>query len=337
MKSASTTSVVPAHRLSVVIPMLDEDSNVRPLVERVHAALRDYRQGWELILVDDGSQDGTWEAIAACSEEFGEHVRGIRLLRNFRQTAAMQAGIDYARGDVIATLDGDLQNDPADIPAMVAQLLGDDLDCVTGWRKDRKDGWFLRRLPSVLANNLIRRATGIRVHDVGCSLKVFRAPVLRRIRLYGEMHRFIPAWLATVTSPRRIGEFVVRHHARTRGISKYGLMRTFGVVLDLLTVWYFMRFRSRPGHFFGNIGLLLLTAGGVPLLYLLVLKLMGEPIGSRPLLLAGIVLVLAGVQFLTTGILAELLTRTWYESRAARPYEIAEAAEAGADEHWRAG
>ena len=214
------------HRLSVVVPMYNEVENAAPMIDAVQDALKDYAWPWELIVVDDGSADGTGQALDKRAREIGPHIRVLHLARNFRQTAAMQAGIDAARGDVIATLDGDLQNDPLDIPRMVARLLDEDLDMVAGWRQARQDGAVLRKIPSKIANRLIRRVSGLKFQDLGCSLKVFRTSVLRQIRLYGEMHRFIPAWLATVTSPSRMAEEPVRHHARVAGQSKYGLSRT---------------------------------------------------------------------------------------------------------------
>jgi glycosyltransferase involved in cell wall biosynthesis len=302
--------------------MFNEVDNAAALVDSVQAALATYPWPWELIVVDDGSTDGTGRALDRCAREAGSYVRILHLARNFRQTAAMQAGIDAARGDVIATLDGDLQNDPLDIPRMVARLLGEDLDMVAGWRHERQDGLLWRRLPSVLANRLIRRVSGLQFQDLGCSLKVFRASVLRQVRLYGEMHRFIPAWLATVTSPSRMAEEPVRHHARRAGASKYGITRTFRVLLDLLAVHFFLRFGSRPSHFFGGIGLVVLAAGSLMLGYLGVLKLMGESIGTRPMLSLGFFLVLGGVQLLTTGVLAELLVRVYFDVGHARPYRV---------------
>lgn len=312
------------HRLSVVVPMYNEVGNAVPMVDAVQSALASYPWPWELIVVDDGSTDGTGQALDRRAREVGPHIRVVHLARNFRQTAAMQAGIDAARGDVIATLDGDLQNDPADIPHMVARLLEEDLDLVAGWRKERQDGFLLRRLPSILANRLIRKVSGLHFQDLGCSLKVFRASVLRQVRLYGEMHRFIPAWLATVTSPSRMAEEPVRHHARRAGESKYGLSRSFRVLLDLVAVHFFLRFGSRPGHFFGGIGLVVGAIGGLLLAYLGVLKLQGHDIGTRPLLALAFFLVLGGVQLLTTGILSELLMRVYYDVGRARPYRVRE-------------
>jgi glycosyltransferase involved in cell wall biosynthesis len=333
--AASVSSPVPPHRLSIVVPMYDEVENVEPLVEAVHAALEGYPCPWELIVVDDGSRDGTAKALQAQAALRGPHVRVVRLLRNYRQTAAMQAGIDAARGDVIVTMDGDLQNDPKDIPRLVARLLRDDLDLVAGWRRERQDGFLLRRAPSIIANRLIRRMTGLRFQDLGCSLKVFRGSVLREVRLYGEMHRFIPAWLATVTSPDRMAEEPVAHHGRARGQSKYGLSRTFRVLVDLLSVVFFLRFRARPGHFFGGIGLAVLSVGAAILAYLLALKISGESIGGRPLLSLGFFCVIAGLQFLMTGVLAELLVRVYYESRNAPSYHAHPEPPLPPDAGWR--
>ena len=311
---------LPAHRLSVVVPMYNEAENATAMIDAVQQALADYPQPWELVLVDDGSTDGTATALRRHGRAVGPHVRVIELARNFRQTAAMQAGIDAARGDVIVTMDGDLQNDPRDIPRMVARLLDEDLDLVAGWRHQRQDGFFLRKLPSRIANRLIRKVSGLAFQDLGCSLKVFRGPVLRQIRLYGEMHRFIPAWLATVTSPSRMAEEPVNHRARMAGQSKYGIGRTFRVIVDLLAVHFFLRFGTRPGHFFGGLGLSVFFIGSLMLAYLGVLKLLGESIGNRPLLALGFFLVMGGLQLLTTGVLAELLMRVYYDGGHARPY-----------------
>lgn len=314
---------LPDHRLSVVVPMYDEADNAVPLIDAVSAALADYPQPWELVVVDDGSRDATATILRRQARACGPHIRVIALARNFRQTAAMQAGIDAAHGDVIVTMDGDLQNDPHDIPRLVRRLLDEDLDIVAGWRHRRQDGFWLRRLPSQLANRLIRRITGLPFHDLGCSLKAFRADVLREVRLYGEMHRFIPAWLSTVTSPARMAEEPVAHHPRTRGASKYGLSRTLRVLVDLLAVTFFQRFAARPGHFFGVIGLAVLGAGLAILGYLGVLKLvLGEEIGGRPLLSLGFFCAIGGLQFLTTGVLAELLIRIYYGARHGQPYVV---------------
>ncbi|MDE2400746.1 MAG: glycosyltransferase family 2 protein [Burkholderiales bacterium] len=339
MSSALTAPVAPfpavrPHRLSIVVPMYNEADNVEPFVKAVHNALNDYPHEWELIIVNDGSRDGTQKALDEQERLNGPHVRPIHLWRNFRQTAAMQAGIDAARGDVIVTLDGDLQNDPKDIPAIVAKLVNEDLDLVAGWRQNRQDGFFLRKVPSRIANRLIRKITGLEFQDLGCSLKAYRASVLKRVRLYGEMHRFIPAWMATVTSPARMSELPVSHHARTRGESKYGISRTLRVVLDLLAVNFFLRFAGRPGHFFGGLGLGIGLIGGVILSYLAVLKMLGNNIGGRPLLWLGFFCVLGGLQFLTTGVLAELLIRIYYDRGEVAPYHTTAAPDQDPDHGW---
>jgi glycosyltransferase involved in cell wall biosynthesis len=328
------TIAAPPHRLSVVVPMFNEVDNAVPLIDAVQGALAGYPHPWELVVVDDGSTDGTGAALQRHAAAVGPHVRVLRLLRNFKQTAAMQAGIDAARGDVIVTMDGDLQNDPRDIPRLVARLLNESLDMVAGWRRDRQDGWALRKLPSWFANRLIRKVSGLQFQDLGCSLKAFRGPVLRQIRLYGEMHRFIPAWLATVTSPDRMAEEPVRHHARQFGASKYGLSRTGRVLVDLLAVHFFLRFGTRPGHFFGGIGLVVGSVGVAILAYLAALKIGGESVGTRPLLSLGFFCLLGGLQFVTTGVIAELLIRIYYEGRHAHPYHTLPYVEPGADEAW---
>jgi len=313
--------------LSVVVPLRDEEDNVLPLVTQVRAALAIAPWPWQLILVDDGSRDRTRERIREAVAASPRHVCGAILRRGFGQTAAMQAGIDLARGTVIATLDGDLQNSPHDIVRMVRRLLDEDLDLLVGWRRARRDGW-LRRLPSRAANRLIGLVTGVRLHDHGCTLKIYRAAVLRRVRLYGEMHRFIPSWMATLTSPERIREEEVSHYPRRHGRSKYGLSglsRAVRVVLDLLTMAFFVRCRASPGHFFGRIGLACGGAGMVVLAWLSWLKLgEGASIAGRPLLLLGILLVVIGVQFVCTGILTEMLARTWFEAGGAPTYLVRE-------------
>jgi glycosyltransferase involved in cell wall biosynthesis len=309
--------------LSLVVPMHDEEDNVLPLTTQVQAAMAASPWPWQLILVDDGSRDRTPDRIREAVAASPRHVAAVILRRNFGQTAAMQAGIDAARGSVIATMDGDLQNNPQDIVRMVRRLLDEDLDLLVGWRRERKDNFWLRRLPSLVANRLIAAVTGVRLHDYGCSLKVYRGAVLREVRLYGEMHRFIPTWMATVTSPERIREEEVSHFPRIHGRSKYGLSRTFKVLLDLLSMYFFVRFRASPGHFFGRIGLACGFAGLLALGWLAWLKLgLGEAIANRPLLLMGVLLVVIGVQFVCTGIVTEMLARTYFEAGAARTYLV---------------
>ena len=296
--------------------MYREQDNVKPMLEGVHSGLADYPGSWELVVVDDGSTDETGLRLVKSAQEYGPHVRILRFARNHGQTAAMQAGIDAARGAVIATLDGDLQNDPADIPRLVEEMLNQDLDLLAGKRSNRQDAWLSRKLPSKIANRIIGRVTGVRITDYGCSLKVYRASVIKQVRLYGEMHRFIPVWAAMVTSPHRISESPVSHSARQFGSSKYGISRTFRVILDLLTVSFFLRYQARPGHFFGSLGLILGTVGGLMMSYLAVVKFgFGQDIGDRPLFLISILLLVFSMQFITTGIVSEMLTRIFYQDR----------------------
>ncbi|MFH1766406.1 MAG: glycosyltransferase family 2 protein [Gemmatimonadota bacterium] len=310
-------------KISVVIPFYNEGENVDRLMEELHRAMESSPWPWQAVLVDDGSEDDTLTRMELARSRSGNHVTVVALQRNFGQTAATQAGIDAATGELIVTLDGDGQNDPEDIVPLARRLVREELDLVVGWRKSRRDGFILRRLPSLLANRLIGHVTGVRLHDYGCSLKVYRASVLETVRLYGEMHRFIPAWFAASTSPKRISEEVVNHRPRVAGKSKYGLGRTFKVLLDLLSVHFFMRYWTRPGHFFGSIGLAFGGVGALILTHLAWVKFgLGEDIGTRPLLLVGVVLVIASLQFITTGVVAELLTRTYFESSRVKPYVV---------------
>ena len=309
--------------VSVIVPVHNEQDNVAPLAQALLAALRDFPHPWEVIFVDDGSSDRTHEKLAEALRAMPGFASLVELRRNFGQAAAMQAGMDKARGEILVTLDGDLQNDPADIPSMVKRLVDEDLDLLSGWRKDRQDDNFRRKLPSRLANRLIGRLTGVRLNDYGCSLKVYRADVLRCLRIYGEMHRFIPALVAMHTKISRIKEQAVKHHPRRSGRSKYGISRTYRVLLDLLSVRFFMSFRSRPAHFFGSIGLALALPGCLILGYLLYVKtILGQDIGGRPLLLAGIFLVIMSVQFFSTGILGEFLTRIYHEATDTPAYTV---------------
>lgn len=322
--AATPSSALATERLSLVVPLYNEEDNVLPLVAQVRAALAASPWPWQLILVDDGSGDRTAARIREAVAAAPERVAAVLLSRNFGQTAAMQAGIDLAQGSVIVTLDGDLQNDPADIPRMVQRLLDEQLDLLVGWRHQRRDT-LLRRLVSRCANRLIVAVTGVRLHDYGCSLKIFRASVLRQVRLYGEMHRFIPTWIATVTSPERIREEPVGHRPRVHGISKYGMERTAKVLLDLLSMYFFGRFRASPGHFFGRIGLACGGLGGAALAWLAWSKLAGgEEIAQRPLLMVGVMLVVVGVQFICTGIVTEMLARTYFEAGGSRSYLVRE-------------
>lgn len=301
--------------LSLVVPVFNEEESIGPLIERIMAAMGSFQGDWELVLVDDGSADRTLFNARQYLARPELALRIVELQRNFGQTAAMQAGIDAANGRLIATLDGDLQNDPVDIPAMVRALEERRLDLLVGWRKDRQDGLLLRKIPSWCANYLIGRITGVKLHDYGCSLKIYRASIIRQVKLMGEMHRFIPAWVAGVVPSSRIGEMVVTHHARRHGQSKYGISRTFRVILDLISVMFFMRYKARPGHFFGSLGL---GAGSLSLLILFYLAIdkfvLGNDIGGRPLLIIGVMLFLASVQLITTGILAEMMARAYFRA-----------------------
>jgi glycosyltransferase involved in cell wall biosynthesis len=308
---------------SLVIPLFNEEESVAALIAAVQAALGDYQQPWELILVDDGSSDSTIAVARSALVDSPLRVSLVQLSRNYGQTAAMQAGIDRARGEYIVTMDGDLQNDPLDIPAMLAQLVERDLDLLVGWRRDRQDKLLARKIPSFLANKLIGRVSGVRLHDYGCSLKVYRAEVIKQVKLVGEMHRFIPIWVAGVVPVSRIGEMPVRHHARQFGTSKYGISRSVRVVLDLLSVMFFKRYLGRPGHFFGSIGLFIGLLGSLILSWLAVDKfILGNDIGTRPLLLAGVMGVLVSLQLITTGILAEMMSRTYLDSNKSNNYLI---------------
>lgn len=314
--------------LSVIIPIKNESPNLEALHLEVAAALDPWGRTYEVIVVDDGSTDDSFTVLSRI-QAADPRWRVIRFRRNFGQTAAFSAGFAHARGRFIATSDGDLQNDPKDIPAMVARLEKDDLDIVCGWRKDRKDAFLSRLLPSMLANRLISWATGVRLHDYGCSLKVFRAEVVKPLKLYGEMHRFIPA----IASEQgvQIAEVVVNHRARLHGTSKYGISRTIRVVLDLLTVKFLLSYSTRPVQIFGLIGLSMLAPGGLILTYLAMVKVFdGQSIGNRPLLMLGILLVFTGVQLVTLGLLAELQARTYHESQNKPTYVIREIREASA-------
>ncbi|MFN7914461.1 MAG: glycosyltransferase family 2 protein [Vicinamibacterales bacterium] len=321
--------------LSVVIPVKNEAAGLEELHREVTATLEPWGRPYEVIVVDDGSTDESF-AVLSRIQAADPRWRIIRFRRNFGQTAAFSAGFAHARGRFIATSDGDLQNDPKDLPSMVAQLEAGDLDIVCGWRKNRQDALISRLLPSMVANRLISWATGVRLHDYGCSLKVFRAEVVKPLKLYGEMHRFIPA----IASEQgvRIAEVVVNHRARRHGSSKYGISRTIRVVLDLLTVKFLLSYSTRPVQIFGLIGLSMLTPGAAILAYLGFVKLVAhEAIGNRPMLLLGILLVFTGVQLLTLGLLAELQARTYHESQDKPTYAIREVRESHPQELAAAG
>ena len=305
--------------LSVVVPLYNEEDSLGALVEQLLAALRPLAMTFELILVDDGSRDRTPLLLREQARQVPELV-AVLLRRNYGQTAAMAAGFDASRGEVIVTLDGDLQNDPKDIPLLLTSL-DQGYDLVSGWRHQRQDATLSRLLPSLLANRLIAGVTGVRLHDYGCSLKAYRREVVADMNLYGELHRFLPA-LAFIEGAR-IGEVKVNHHPRRYGRSKYGIDRTFRVLMDLLTVWFMKRFLTRPMHVFGLAGLACLLAGLVVLLWLVGEKIvLGTDIGSRPLLLMGVLGIVSGVQLFCFGLLAELQMRTYHESQGRPIYRV---------------
>lgn len=309
-------------KLSLIIPIMNEEDNIQPLLEAVYSSL--IAIDYELILVDDGSSDRTIERVRNLSND---KTKLLIFNRNYGQTTAMAAGIDAASGELIATIDGDLQNDPTDIPLMIEKLETEGWDVVAGRRLKRQDGMFLRKIPSKIANWIIRRSTGVYINDYGCTLKVFKHDVAKNLDLYGELHRFIPV-LAKMYGAK-ITEMDVKHHSRIHGVSKYGIGRTTRVMSDLLLMLFMQKYRTKPMHLFGSLGIISFGFGMLINSYLLILKLMGESIGQRPLLTLGIVLTLAGVQLITTGFIAELIMRTYFESQNKKPYVIKEVFEGG--------
>ena len=307
--------------LSVVIPIRNESASIPELHRQLTDTLERFGRPYEILVIDDGSTDDSFERLAAIQAR-DPRVRVIRFRRNFGQTSAFAAGFAHARGALIVTSDGDLQNDPADIPAMVA-LVEQGADIAAGWRKDRKDPFLSRRLPSMIANWLISHITGVRLHDYGCSLKVFRSEVVKPLRLYGEMHRFLPAIASELGVT--IVEQVVNHRARQHGTSKYGIGRTVRVVLDLVTVKFLLSYATRPLQIFGLLGGIMGGLGGIITGLLAYVRLFGnQSIANRPLLLFGILLVFTGVQLITLGLLAEMQVRTYHESQGKPTYVIKE-------------
>jgi glycosyltransferase involved in cell wall biosynthesis len=307
--------------LSIVIPVYNEEKNVEPLIQEINTAVWALQKPYEIVVVDDGSRDGTFAALARLHQQ-ERCLRVVRLKRNFGQTAAIAAGLTHAGGDVIVLMDGDGQNDPRDIPALLAELKkGNDLVC--GWRYNRRDPFWRRRLPSLIANRLISWTTQVKLHDYGCTLKVMRRDVAKDLKLYGEMHRFIPA--IAYERGARIAELKVNHRPRLHGSSKYGMARTLRVMLDLLTVKFLISYSTRPSHVFGILGL---GTGGLGFLiagYLTVEKFVyHEMIGGRPLLLLAILLIFIGFQFITMGLLGEMLSRTYHESQDKAVFVVGE-------------
>jgi len=309
----------PAMDLSVVVPLYNERENIEELHRQLEAALHPLQIGYEVIFVDDGSTDGGAEVLRALCEK-DKNVTVVRLSRNYGQTAALAAGFAQSSGEWVVAMDGDLQNDPADIPEMLEKGR-EGFDLVAGWRVDRRDPWFSRRLPSVIANRLIGAITGVRLHDYGCTLKLLRGDLARSLQLYGEMHRFIPALVDDLGA--RIAEVAVHHRPRVAGVSKYGISRTIRVILDLVTVKFLSSYSTRPIHIFGLIGVLSGSVGAVILAVLAGEKIwLGARIGSRPLLMLGVLLSIMAVQFVTLGLLGELLVRTYHESQGKPVYRV---------------
>lgn len=294
---------------------MNEEENIKPLLESIRGTLTGI--DYEVILVDDGSTDKTKQQVLNNADE---RVMLVELRKNYGQSTAMTAGIDYSSGKYIALLDGDLQNDPSDIPGMLDLLKREDWDVVAGNRKNRKDGFILRKIPSKIANALIRRMTGVYIKDYGCTLKVFRREIAEELNLYGELHRFIP--VIAKMQGARITQVDVKHHPRKFGKSKYGIGRTFRVLSDLILMVFFRRYIQKPMHLFGTIGFISLGIGIVINLYLLVLKIMGHDIWGKPLLILGLIFLLGGIQLITIGILAEINVRTYFESQNKKTYTV---------------
>lgn len=301
-------------KLSLVIPLYNEEANVAPLTAQISEALADI--SYEIIYIDDCSTDATRQEVLKMGHQ---QVHLVELKKNYGQSMALAAGIEYASGDYIVTLDGDMQNDPADIPSLLAKMEAEDWDLITGFRKNRKDS-FLKKIPSKIANFIIRKATKFNVKDQGCALKVFKSETAKELNLYGEMHRFIS--LLTYLNGARITEVAVNHRPRKFGKSKYGLGRTIKVVNDLILILFQRNYLQKPMYLFGNLGLLFFTLGVLINGYLLYEKLIGNEIGDRPLVFVGVLFVLMGIQFYTSGIIIDLQMRTYFESQQQKPFKI---------------
>lgn len=300
--------------LSIVVPLYNEEENVALLTQKIHESLIGYT--YQIVYIDDFSTDATRQVVKAMNDD---KVHLITLKKNYGQSLALAAGIDYAKGEYIITMDGDLQNDPSDIPEMLSYAVSGEFDVITGIRQKRKDS-LVKKIPSKIANFLVRRVTKLDIKDNGCALKVFTKDIAKDLNLYGEMHRFIT--LLAHLEGAQIKQVPVKHHARHAGVSKYGLERVFKVVADMMLLLFIRKYFQRPIHLFGIFGVMLILLGGVINMYLLVVKLMGDDIGNRPLLIFGLMFILAGIQLFTIGIVMELLIRTYYESQQKRPYRI---------------
>lgn len=308
-------------KLSVLIPVFDEEANLRPLLAELETVLHGMGEPFEIIFVDDGSRDSSPHLLHRFARE-KPWVKAILFRRNAGQTSAFDAGFRHARGELIVTMDSDLQNDPHDIPKMVKMLREEGYDFIAGWRKVRRDGFILRTFPSRIANAIIRRVTGTKIHDLGCSLKVYRRELVRELRLYGEMHRFIGVLMEGLGA--RVGEFEVNHRPRHAGESKYNLLRTFKVLLDLLTVWFLQGYRTKPSYVFGGIGALLIAASGALCGFVLWEKFALDVwVHRNPLFIIAMIFGVVGTQFLGLGLLAELVIRTYFEASGITPYSIA--------------
>lgn len=301
--------------LSVVITVFNEEDNIQPLLQATYAALAG--MDYEVILVEDGSTDRT---VAEVKKYANTRTKLVIFNRNYGQTTALAAGIDQATGQYIATMDGDLQNDPTDIPGMLQKAIDEEWDVVAGRRANRKDGFVLRKIPSKIANWIIRNSTNVHLKDYGCTLRVYKADIAQNMGLYGELHRFIP--VLAKQQGAKMTEVDVKHHPRIHGTSKYGLSRTFKVMADLILMLFFQKYFQRPIHLFGGLGLLAFLLGGMINVYLLVLKIMGEDIWGRPILILGFILILGGIQLITTGIISEIIVRTYFESQDKKTYRI---------------
>jgi len=306
--------------LSLIIPVYNEEENLPILYESIQQAMRPIPGSWEVIFVDDGSRDHSFDVLGSLVEKDPEHVRVLSFRRNFGQTAAIAAGLDHACGGIIVLLDADMQNDPADIP-MLLEKLDEGYDLVSGWRKDRKDNRLTRTIPSNLANGLISWTTGVHLHDYGCTLKAYRKDALEGFRLYGEMHRFIPVFAHAVGA--KITELPVTHHARKFGKANYGLERTIKIILDLFTVKFLLSYSNKPIYLFGGAGAGLMSIGALDLLYLLIRRTFyGVPVFTSPLLQIGVMFFIMGFQSVLMGLIAELLARTYHESQQKPTYTI---------------
>lgn len=306
-------------RVSFVVPIYNEKENIETLCSAISEAMDPTAYPYEIILVNDGSNDGTWKEIERIAES-NKALVGIDLVTNYGQSSALSAGIDQAQGELIVLMDGDMQNDPADVPMMIRTLKEKKCDVVSGERVRRKDSTIRRRVPSRIANFFIRLITGVKLRDYGCALRVFRSDIARNLGLYGELHRFIPV-LAVLQGAQMV-QVPVSHHRRKFGRSKYGMGRTFRVISDLLLIVFFQRYQNRPIHFFGTLGIITFGAGAIIDLYFLVLKILGNDIWGKPLLLLGFMLTIGGIQIITIGIISEILMRTYYESQRKKPYRV---------------